>query len=148
MKTYKQIPEIKLQYKRGDIENRKLCSPGDVYALLKEFYDMDTIEYYESSIVLYLNQANKVIGWYKLSQGGISGTVIDIRTMFSIGLQCGAVGIIMSHNHPSGNLTPSNSDKNITNKAVEAGKFLDIVILDHIIVTDNGYLSMKEENLI
>lgn len=146
MLEYKTIPEIKIQYKRGDIENLSLKSPNDVYNCLMKFYEQDTIEYYESSIILYLNQANNVIGWYKLSQGGITGTVIDVRTMFTIALQCGATGIIMSHNHPSGSLKPSDADRQITRKCVEAGKFLDIKLIDHLIVCPSGYYSFQENN--
>ncbi|MDH5414135.1 MAG: JAB domain-containing protein, partial [Flavobacteriaceae bacterium] len=83
-----------------------------------------------------------------LSSGGITGTLVDIRLLFKKALELSAVGIILCHNHPSGNLKPSHSDKDLTQKITEAGKTLDIKILDHLIITEKAYFSFSDSNLI
>ncbi len=140
------IPEITLKYKRSkNTHTYTLKSSSATYELLKEIYDADTLDYLESSITLYLNRANKCIGWHRLSQGGISGTVIDHRILFATALKCGASAIIISHNHPSGNLMPSTIDDKLTQRIKEAGTLLEIALLDHIIVTSDGYYSYSDE---
>jgi DNA repair protein RadC len=138
------IPEIEIKYKSTDIEKIKITSSKAAEECFRKMFNSDTIEYIESSIVIFLNRANKTIGWYKLSQGGISGTIMDQRIIFGVALKCGASGIIISHNHPSGQLNPSNEDNLITNKIKEAGKILDITLLDHIIITEDGYYSYAD----
>jgi DNA repair protein RadC len=118
--------------------------------LIKEIYSntQSEIELKEYFFMILLNRANKVIGYYKLSEGGISGTVVDLRLAFGTALKGLASGIIITHNHPSGNLSPSEEDKRLTKKFVEAGKLLDIAVLDHLIVTNNGYYSFADEGII
>jgi DNA repair protein RadC len=103
---------------------------------------------HEEFWVLYLNNANKVIAKNQLSKGGMTGTVVDVRIIFKSALESGAVGIVLCHNHPSGNLKPSEADKEITKKVKTAGKSLDIIVLDHIIVTQNGYYSFADEGIL
>jgi DNA repair protein RadC len=138
------IPEIEIKYKGTDIEKTKIQSSKDAEICLRQMYNSDTLEYLESSIVIFLNRANKTIGWFKLSQGGISGTIMDVRVVFAVALKCGASGIIISHNHPSGRLIPSDEDRRMTSKIKEAGKILDITLLDHIIITEEGYYSFAD----
>ncbi len=95
-----------------------------------------------------MNRANKVLGLFEVSKGGISGTVADPKIIFTAALKGGASGIIVAHNHPSGNLTASQSDIDLTRKLKEAGKFLEIQLLDHVIVTTEGYFSFADEGLI
>ncbi len=95
-----------------------------------------------------MNRANKVLGLFEVSTGGISGTVADPKIIFTAALKGGASGIIVAHNHPSGNLTASQSDIDLTRKLKEAGKFLEIQLLDHVIVTTEGYFSFADEGLI
>ena len=95
-----------------------------------------------------MNRANKVLGIFELSTGGVSGTVADPKIIFVAALKGGASGIIVAHNHPSGNLTASQSDIDLTRKLKEAGKFLEIQLLDHVIVTTEGYFSFADEGLI
>ena len=111
-------------------------------------YDSDTLEYFESSIVIYLNRANNSIGWQKISQGGLSGTVIDIRIVLGTALKCGASSIIISHNHPSGNLFPSDADDKLTKQIFEASKIMEIQLLDHLIITSEGYYSYADQGKI
>jgi len=103
---------------------------------------------YEVFAVIFLNQANKIIHFEVISKGGITGTVADPRIILKLALEFGAVGIILCHNHPSGNLNPSNADKAITKKIDDAASLMDIKVLDHIIVSDEGYLSFMEEGLL
>jgi DNA repair protein RadC len=103
---------------------------------------------HEEFWVLYLNNANKVIAKNQLSKGGMTGTVVDVRIIFKSALESGAVGILLCHNHPSGNLKPSEADIEITKKVKTAGKSLDINVLDHLIITQNGYYSFADEGIL
>ncbi len=102
---------------------------------------------HEEFWVLYLNNSNKVIYKAQLSKGGITGTVVDVRLIFKLALEHNATAIILSHNHPSGKLLASDADKEITKKLKFAGEQLDIKVLDHIIITENGYLSFQDEGI-
>lgn len=103
---------------------------------------------HEEFWVLFLNRSNRVIGRMRLSQGGISGTVTDVRMVMKKAIEYLASGIIICHNHPSGNLNPSESDTRITNKIKEAGGMIDIQLLDHLIVADNDYYSFADNGLL
>lgn len=103
---------------------------------------------YEEFWVLYLNNANKVVAKHQISKGGITGTVTDVRMIFKPALENHAVAIILAHNHPSGKLEPSEADKKITRKIVEAGNTLDIQVLDHLIITEQNYYSFADERLL
>ncbi len=103
---------------------------------------------HEEFWIIMLNRANKIITRYNVSKGGLTGTVIDVRLILKKALEVYAASMIISHNHPSGNLTPSDADIKITKKIKEAGSIMDIPVLDHIIVTDNGYFSFADEGLL
>ena len=103
---------------------------------------------YEEFWILFLNRSNRVINRMKLSQGGISGTVTDVRLVLKKAIEYLASGIILCHNHPSGNLNPSESDSNITRKIKEAGNLMDIQLLDHLIISDKDYYSFADNGLI
>ena len=97
-------------------------------------------------MVGYLNGANRLLGIYEVSKGGITSTVVDIRLILSVALKSAATGIILAHNHPSGNLQPSIQDKDITKKIQEASKLLDLTLFDHLIViSDSAYYSFADE---
>ncbi len=124
------------------VELKKISSSKAVFEILQPIIgELPHEEFW----ILYLNNSNKVIYKCQLSKGGITGTVVDIRLIFKIALEQNAVSIIISHNHPSGLLTPSDADINITKKIVEAGKTMDIAVLDHIIVTEKSYYSFNDE---
>ncbi|MFY7884104.1 MAG: JAB domain-containing protein [Dolichospermum sp.] len=118
----------------------------DAYHILQSAYD--NIDFQERFVVICLNRANKVIGLFTASVGGVAGTVADPKVIFTASLNCGASAIIISHNHPSGNATPSQADKDLTKKMVEAGKMLDLPVLDHLIITRERFLSFAEEGLL
>jgi DNA repair protein RadC len=103
---------------------------------------------YEEFWIVYLNNSNKIIAKSQLSKGGITGTVVDVRLVFKTALELGAVGIILAHNHPSGTIQPSESDKQITRKLKSGGEQLDIRVLDHIIVTETQYFSFSDAGIL
>jgi DNA repair protein RadC len=102
---------------------------------------------HEEFWVLYLNNSNKVIHKAQLSKGGITGTVVDTRIVFKIALEYNAISLILTHNHPSGKLLASESDKEITRKLKLAGQHMDILVLDHIIITERGFYSFNDEGI-
>lgn len=103
---------------------------------------------HEEFWIIFLNNSNKIIKSVQLSKGGLTATVVDVRMLFHTALDCLATAVVLVHNHPSGSLTPSREDKNITNKIKEAGKVLDIHLLDHLIISQNGYLSFADEGIL
>jgi len=108
-----------------------------------------SLEHKESFYALYLNRNNLVLGIHKISEGGLSGTLIDVRCIFQVALKANACSVVVAHNHPSGNRIPSEADKSITQKIKEAGKFLDIPLLDHLIMLpDEGYTSFADEGFL
>jgi DNA repair protein RadC len=102
---------------------------------------------HEEFWVLFLNNSNNVISKSQLSKGGITGTIVDVRLVFKLALESGATGLILCHNHPSGNLMPSDADKQITKKLKVAGDSLDVKILDHLIITETKYYSFVDEGI-
>jgi DNA repair protein RadC len=103
---------------------------------------------YEEFWILFLNRSNKVINRMKLSQGGVSGTVTDVRMVMKKAIEYLASGIIVCHNHPSGNLNPSESDSKITQKIKDAGNLMDIQLLDHLIISEKDYYSFADNGLL
>ncbi|QDW18947.1 DNA repair protein RadC [Flavobacterium sp. KBS0721] len=102
---------------------------------------------HEEFWVLFLNNSNKIISKSQLSKGGITGTIVDARLVFKLALENGATGLILCHNHPSGNLQPSDADKEITKKLKLAGESLDVKVLDHLIITESKYYSFVDEGI-
>ena len=141
------LPEFKISLKKkGSFEEMfPIHSSEDAAALCRKCFEADLIDWREEFIVIALNRANKVLGFYKISSGGIAGTVADPKVIFQFALLSNACRLVLSHNHPSGNLQPSPGDREITNKLVKGGAVLDIQILDHIIVTSEGYTSFCDE---
>jgi DNA repair protein RadC len=103
---------------------------------------------HEEFYVVYLKRSNEVIEKMSLSKGGLAGTVVDVRIILKRAIELQASALVLFHNHPSGNLKPSGADLDITKKIIEAGKFMDISVLDHLIIGHNKYLSLRDENLI
>jgi DNA repair protein RadC len=102
----------------------------------------DHVEYF---YILLLNRNNQVLGTYQLSKGGFTGTLVDVRVIFQVALKTCATSIVAIHNHPSGSLFPSDADRQITKKIADAGKLLDITLLDHLIISSESYRSMADE---
>ena len=150
IQTQFKISEIELTYnpKVRAQDCPQISSSLDAYTLFRENWNDMTINLFEEFKIAFLNNANHCLGILKVSQGGITGTVVDNRLVFGTALRAGACGIILCHNHPSGKVEPSQADKILTQKLVEGGKLLDIHILDHIILTQDNYLSFGDEGLI
>jgi len=149
-KTLFEVAEIQLTYKsKVKASERPLIqSSRDAFNVLSKHWDKDKIDFVEQFTLLLLNRANKVIGLYVLSTGTTTGTVADPRLIFASAIKANACGIILSHNHPSGNLRPSQADIDLTKKLKEGGKFLELPILDHIIITSESYYSFADEGLL
>jgi len=146
-----QVNEIKISYKGGLKSSRwqKISNSQDAAELVFEAWDKDTIGIQETFKVVLLNNSNKVKGVYQLSQGGITSTIIDLRILFAVILKSLSVAVILTHNHPSGKLMPSEADKNLTSKIKKAALLFDITILDHLIFAPNGdYYSFSDNGLI
>ena len=148
MKIYKKrLPLITLKKTKTDFPCVKIEKSADANDFVRNFYS-DDIEIYESFFILLLNRSNTTIGYAKISQGGIVGTVIDTTIIAKYCVEALAKSVILCHNHPSGALIPSEADKVITKKITEALKVFDCTVLDHIILTDESYLSFADEGLI
>ncbi len=124
----------------------KIESSQQVYDLLLPNW-LD-IEYVESFHVVMLNRGNRLMGVSKISFGSVSGTVADPKKIFQTALKANASGVILAHNHPSGQKQPSKSDRTLTDKCVQAGKFLDLHVMDHLIITRYGYFSFADDGLL
>ena len=129
---------------QSDFPKEKITSSKKSFEFIKQFYS-DDISIYESVFILLLNKNNTTIGYAKISQGGITGSVVDIKLIAKYVVDSLASSVILAHNHPSGNLQPSQPDKDITNKVKESLKLLDSILLDHIIITEDGYYSFADE---
>jgi DNA repair protein RadC len=123
-------------------------SSGDINDLLQQLWHPGKIELVEEFKVLFLNRANRIMGVLDTSSGGITGTVADPRIILAAAVKCCATTIILAHNHPSGSIKPSRADQELTMKIKEAARYLDIVVLDHIIITSEGYYSFADEGLL
>lgn len=141
------LAEIEISYKPKfkASELPKVVTSDEAYECLKTVFP--SLDYREYFYILCLNRNNKVLGYCQISSGGLSGTIADVRIIMQTALKSNACSIILSHNHPSGNLVPSEADKDLTQKIREAGKFLDIPVLDHLILTSETYFSFADEGL-
>lgn len=145
-----QLAEVELVYKskvKASMRPLIKCS-ADIKDILLQLWNPGKIELVEEFKVLFLNRANRIIGVMDASSGGITGTVADPRIILAAAVKCCAVNIILAHNHPSGSLKPSRADEDLTVKIKEAARWLDIQVLDHIIITAEGHYSFADEGLI
>jgi DNA repair protein RadC len=142
------VSALELGRRRKDVDfvqKARITCSNDIYQLMKpELMDLPKEEFW----ILLLNRANSLIKKEQISSGGVSGTVADPKIIFKAALDQYASSVVLVHNHPSGNLKPSQADINLTNKMKEAGKLLEIPILDHIIFGDQGYMSFADEGLL
>lgn len=148
MTTY--LQEIKLSLSKTEehpVQYETITASRDAAELFRTLF-RDEIGIFESVFCIYLNQKNKIIGWRKISQGGITSSVVDVRLVLVPALNCLATGFIMCHNHPSGNLNPSAEDRKITDQLKEVGKIMNVQLLDHLILSENSYFSFADEGLI
>ena len=148
METYaKRITEYQLKKVKSDIPAAKIVSSHDAATYARQFY-FDDIEIYESMFLMLLNRANNVVGYVKISQGGTAGTIVDMKMLANYAINSLCHSIILVHNHPSGNINPSQNDVDLTKKAKEGLKLFDIAVLDHIIITKESHYSLAENGII
>lgn len=143
------VAEIEITYRnrvRPD-QMRMVTRSQDANDILRDIWS-DRMDYIEEFYILLLNRANKVLGFTKISQGGLSGTVVDPKPIFQAALKGNACSIILAHNHPSGNTKPSEADIRITGKVAEAGKFLELAVLDHLILAGDEFFSFADNGMI
>lgn len=139
------VGEVELSYKPKFKNIYKVISSEDAYKYLLPTYREGTICYKEYFKVLFLNQANQVLGYTLISEGGITETSVDVRVILQAALLTNSVALVLAHNHPSGNLKPSRQDMEITKQVKDAAQLMRIKVLDHIILTDTGYYSFADE---
>ena len=148
MKTYKStISLFSLKKNSTDFFKVKIGSSNDAFEYISKFYG-DDLDIYESFFVLLLNRSNTTIGYAKISQGGISGTVVDSRIIAKYCVDALASSVILCHNHPSGNMNPSQNDLDITKKVQSVLTLFDCKVLDHLILGESSYLSLADEGLL
>ena len=149
IKENTKVAEISVSYKPAIANKPIIVNALDAYVLFKQFFDEATINLQESFCVMYLNRMNRVLGIYPMTTGGISGTVVDIRLIFSVALKTASTAIILCHNHPSGNMKSSPADIELTRRIKEGAKLMDIKLLDHLIIspTEGEYYSMADEGV-
>lgn len=138
------VREIQVTFNQDAYFFGQITSSFDVYQFIKDRI-LSGIEVQEHFIALYVNQANKIIGYYHHSTGAINATLVDVEIVAAVALKTLAKSVVISHNHPSGNLFPSEADRVLTRRIKEALKLFDIALLDHLVITQNGYYSFAEK---
>lgn len=141
------FPEITINYSNpvAAADRIKICCSEDINSYLLEQWN--DIEYRESVYAVFLNRANQVLGYLLVSKGGISSTIVDVKMILQAALKACSTSIILSHNHPSGNLKASAEDIKVTTKLKDGARILDLCLLDHLILTNEGYLSLADDGL-
>ena len=142
------VAEIKVSYRPENTKKIKFTNSDAIYSLVLKHWNSNTLELQEEMKVVLLDGANQLIGIYELSKGGITSTIVDIKLILSVALKCVASNIILVHNHLSGNLKPSQSDISITMKIKKACNYVDIVLLDYLIISKNNYYSFADDKLL
>jgi len=142
------ISEVQITYssKVKSKDRIKITCSAEAVKAYRMFWP--SFEHIEFAYLLLLNRQNQIIGKHFLAKGGMTGTVIDLRVVFQVALKANATSIMMAHNHPSGNLSPSAADRKITRQLKEAGTILEIPLIDHIILTEESYFSFADEGLL
>lgn len=144
------VAEIAISYSQHIEHSKriKVTTSKQAVEIFRYVWDEGTIELYESFMVILLNRNNRLNGVVPLAKGGITGTVVDIRLLFAIALKSASVSIIIAHNHPSGNLTPSEQDISMTKKVSASAELLDMKLLDHLIITKEGCFSFADDGML
>lgn len=145
-----EVAEVQLIYKskvKASLRP-KITKSADAFLVLKELWNLETIDFLETFKVMLLNRTNRVLGVIEISTGGTCGTVVDCKVVFAAAIKSNASQIILAHNHPSGALTPSQADINLTRKLKSGGELLDIAVIEHLIVSSEGYYSFADDGLL
>ncbi len=149
LKRSPKLAELRVSYKsRTKVSARKnVRRARDVVEYLREVWDKDTLELSEHFVIVCLNGSHQAIGWVRISSGGFTQTAVDPRLVFAVALQTASSAIVLAHNHPSSSLEPSSEDIELTKRLRDAGKLLNIQVLDHIILTKESHASLAELGL-
>jgi DNA repair protein RadC len=157
LKAFERSPhlaELKVVYRRGRRQDNRqtqmpwvIVTPSSAENYLRSIWNKDTIELVEDFILVCLNNAKEVLGWVKVSTGGLDSSTVDPRVVFGIALQTAAASIIIAHNHPSGSLKPSPQDEQVTKRLKQAGELMGIQLLDHLIITKDAAFSFADKGL-
>lgn len=139
------VREIDITFKEEKLYDNQVRSSSDAYQFIRDVI-FDGMEIQEHFVVLYMNQANRITGYYKHSKGTINSTQVDIEIITAVAIKTLSKAMIISHNHPSGNKSPSEADRRMTKKLKEAAAMFDISVLDHVICTADGYYSFADNN--
>lgn len=145
------IPEIEIivRYKNGkNTKHKNAKTVSDLYLLARDMFNADQMLWVEEFIMFCMNSAGEVIGYYKVSKGGMSSTIVDVKVIATVALQSLATSVVIAHNHPSGNLQPSSADNEITSRIQDALQLLDILLIDHLIISPTSYYSYRTEGLL
>lgn len=137
--------ELGSRRKHAEAIKQKVTTSKHAFEILHPFM---ADKQYEEFWMISLNRASTQISVKRISDGGITGTVVDVRRIFKLALEENAISIILAHNHPSGNLSPSEADKQITRSLKNAGNTMDIQVKDHLIISNNGFFSFADEGLL
>jgi len=144
------VAEVQISYNPNFkvSERPQISSSKDAYKILMQQWNPGKIRLLEEFKILLLNRRNRVLGIVNISNGGISGTIADPKLIFAAALKACASGIILAHNHPSGEVDPSTEDITLTRRLKDAGKLLDVQILDHLIICNYQYYSFGDEGIL
>jgi len=142
------VREVTASYRAGET-GFQITKSGDAHRVARMCFDENRIGYVEEFKILLLNKKHDVLGWADISRGGVAGTVVDAKVVFQHALVANASALVLLHNHPSGNLQPSQADIALTKKLKHGGELLDIQVLDHLILVpiEDEYFSFADENL-
>ena len=141
------VGEIKISYKPLITDHTVITSSYQAYELIKQLWDNEKINLQEQFAALFMNTSKKTIGWKLLNTGTTANCLVDIKLLVSLALHCMCTHIVIVHNHPSGNLKTSDSDETITKTIKDALKLIDVQLMDHLIITENGHYSFSDEGL-
>lgn len=141
------VAEIQISYKPAISDKPIIKTALDAYTIMRKYFNPDTIAYKEQLVIMYLNSQGRVIGVYGLSEGGTKYAIADIKIVFAIALNTASSSFIIAHNHPSGNLKPSQADIDLTDRLRDAAKLMDMKLLDHLIIppSENNFYSFSNE---
>jgi DNA repair protein RadC len=144
------LSEIQIKYnpKVPTLQRPRITNSQDANNQLRLLMDEKQLNIREESAVLFLNRGNRVIGGFKVSSRGLTGTVMDIRLILAVALKCLATEIVIAHTHPSGQLVPSQADKELTNRFKTAAECMDIRVYDHLIITEDSYFSFADDGIL
>ena len=142
------IAEIQVSYHSTNKEKLKISSSKSAFEILLSNWNNGRLELQEEFKVILLNRSNIVLGIYSLSMGGTSSTVVDIKLIVAVAIKCNASGIILCHNHPSGNLKPSKADIDLTTQIINACNIINVTVHDHVIIGGSNYYSFKSNMLL